>query len=109
MCIITPKRKNQHTKNTKKQQNLLKFRYLIENFFSDIKKNIRIMVRKEKHIINYLSFMYIAMLEITDEGSFDHSSVITSNTSERSKDPSSVLAEFYIKYAIANGLTKYII
>ena len=37
------------------------------------------MVRKEKHIINYLSFMYIAMLEI------------------------------YIKYAIANGLTKYII
>lgn len=79
MCIITPKRKNQHTKNTKKQQNLLKFRYLIENFFSDIKKNIRIMVRKEKHIINYLSFMYIAMLEI------------------------------YIKYAIANGLIKYII
>ena len=51
MCIITPKRKNQHTKNTKKQQNLLKFRYLIENFFSDIKKNIRIMVRKEKHIM----------------------------------------------------------
>jgi hypothetical protein len=34
MCIITPK-----------------FRYLIENFFSDIKKNIRIMVRKEKHIM----------------------------------------------------------
>ena len=61
MCIITPKRKNQHTK---KQQNLLKFIYLIENFFSDIKKNIRIMVGKEKHIINYLSFMYIAMLEI---------------------------------------------
>ena len=79
MCIITPKRSNQRTKNTTKQQNLLKLRHLIENFFSDIKKNIRIMVRKEKHINNYLSFMYIAMLEI------------------------------YIKYAIKNDLTKYII
>jgi len=79
MSIVTPKKRNQHTKNTYKQKNLLKSRRIIEYFFSDVKKNIRIMIRKEKHIINYLSFMYIAMLEI------------------------------YIKYALKNDLTKYII
>ena len=79
MSIITPKKRNQRTKNTQKQEKLLKLRSLIEYFFSDVKKNIRIMIRKEKQVINYLSFMYIAMLEI------------------------------YIKYALKNDLTKYII
>jgi len=76
--IIIPKKRNQRTKNTLKEKKLLKSRYLIENFFSDIKKNIRIMIRKEKQISNYLSFMYISMLE------------------------------YYIKYALSNGLEKYI-
>jgi len=62
--IITPKRKNQHIKNTYKEKKLLKNRYTIENLFATIKSNNRIMIRKDKKLNCYLSFFYINMLEI---------------------------------------------
>lgn len=61
--IITPKRKNQKTKNTKKDEQLLKKRYRIENFFSVIKKKDRVNIRKDKKESTYLGFVYITFIE----------------------------------------------
>ena len=61
---ITPKRKNQHIKNTHKEKKLLKNRHIIENLFATIKSNNRLMLRKDKKLNNYLSFLYMNMLEI---------------------------------------------
>ena len=52
------------TKNTLKEQKLLKERYKIEHVFSKIKKNNHIMIRTDKKIKNYLSFIYISFLDI---------------------------------------------
>ena len=61
---ITPKKKNQHIKNTHKEKKLLKNRHIIENLFATIKSNNRLMLRKDKKLNNYLSFLYMNMLEI---------------------------------------------
>lgn len=76
--IITPKKKNQLTKNTTKEKTLLKDRHKIENLFAYIKKNNRTMIRKDKKINNYLSFIYMTLLEK------------------------------YISYALFNNLEKYL-
>jgi hypothetical protein len=55
--IITPKRKNQHIKNTYKKKKLLENRYTIENLFATIKSNNRIMIKKDKKLNYYLSFL----------------------------------------------------
>ncbi len=62
--IITPKRKNQHTQNTDKEKKYLNDRHIIENLFATIKSNNRLMTRKDKKLKNYLSFLYINMIEI---------------------------------------------
>ena len=63
--IITPKRRNQKNKIiTDKEKLLLLERYKIENVFALVNKNNRVMVRRDKNINNYFSFMYMAMLEI---------------------------------------------
>ena len=63
--IITPKRKNQKNKIiTPKEQRLLNDRHKIENVFATNNKNIRVMVRKDKKLKNYLSFVYMSMLEM---------------------------------------------
>jgi len=62
--IITPKRKNQKTKNTKKELQTLTKRYKIENVFCGMKKFDRINVRKDKNISNFLSFVFMAILKI---------------------------------------------
>ena len=56
---ITPKRKNQRIKNTHKEKKLLKHRHIIENLFATIKSNNRLMLRKDKKLNNYLSFLEI--------------------------------------------------
>ena len=61
--MIYPKRKNQKIKNTKKEKKILKKRHKIDNVFASIKKYDRIMLRKEHKIINYMSFVYIAMMD----------------------------------------------
>ena len=65
--LITPKKRNM--KNNKQDINdidelLLKDRYKIEHIFAKIKSNNHLMIRTEKSIINYLSFIYISFLEI---------------------------------------------
>jgi hypothetical protein len=61
--LITPKRKNQKTKNTKIQMKILLQRHKIENFFVPLKRKDRISFRKERRINNYMSFVYINVLE----------------------------------------------
>ena len=61
--IIYPKKKNQKTKNTLKEKNLLKKRHNIENVFATIKKNNRVMIRKDKNIETYMSFVYLSLFE----------------------------------------------
>ena len=61
--LIHPKRKNQKTKNTKKEKKILSKRHKIENFFAALKKYNRIMTRNEHKIVHYMSFVYIALLD----------------------------------------------
>jgi hypothetical protein len=60
ILLITPKRKNQTIQNTEIESIKLKLRYKIENCFSLIKQYERIILRKEKKIKTFMSFMYIA-------------------------------------------------
>ena len=60
ILLITPKRKNQQTKNTDVEKKKLKSRYKIENCFGSIKQHERIMMRKDKKMNTFMSFIYIA-------------------------------------------------
>ena len=60
--LIAPKRKNQKTKNTKKEKDLMSKRYIIEHLNGNIKKYNRIYVRKDRTFKNYSSFMCIIFL-----------------------------------------------
>ena len=46
-----------------KQLKILKKRHKIENAFATLKNKDRVHVRKDKKIKNYLSFVYITLLE----------------------------------------------
>ena len=59
-----PKRKNQKTKNTIKEKNLLKKRYIIEHLNAKIKNNNRINLRKERKFQNYNSFLCLSFLQL---------------------------------------------
>jgi len=59
--IITPKRKNQKTKNTDEENELLKDRSTIENLFCDIKKQNRLSMRLDGYINNFMSFIYLSV------------------------------------------------
>lgn len=50
-------------KNTKYEIKILKLRHKIENLFADLKKNNRILVRRDRLIKNYMSFLYMGALE----------------------------------------------
>ena len=60
---ITPKRKNQKTKNTKRKKKLLTKRYRVENLIASTKKYDRVSYRKERKTVTYLSFAYITLIE----------------------------------------------
>lgn len=62
--LTTPKRRNQKTKNTIKEKNLLKKRYIIEHLNAKIKNNNRINIRKERKFQNYNSFLCLSFLQI---------------------------------------------
>jgi hypothetical protein len=71
--IITPKRKNQKKKIiTHKEKLLLKERHKIENVFAIMNNNHRVMVRRDKNINNYFSFVYMTMLEIHIKYAYKH-------------------------------------
>jgi len=61
--MIHPKKKNQKRKNTKREKKLLSKRHKIENFFALLKKYNRIMLRYERKIVHYMSFVYIGLLD----------------------------------------------
>ena len=60
ISLITPKRKNQKKKNTKIEHIKLCSRYKIENCFGLIKQYERIIIRKDRKIKTFMSFIYIA-------------------------------------------------
>ena len=60
ISLITPKRKNQKIKNSKTEKVKLCSRYKIENCFGLIKQYERIIIRKDKKINTFMSFIYIA-------------------------------------------------
>ena len=59
IVLITPKRKNQNIKNTSIESQKLKSRYKIENCFGMIKQHERIILRKDRKLNTFMSFIYI--------------------------------------------------
>lgn len=68
VSMTCPKRKNQKRKNTKSEKILLKDRHKIENFFASLKNYNRISLRRDKHILNYMSFVYMGLLKYISVG-----------------------------------------
>lgn len=62
--VIAPKRKNQKTKNTKSEKKFLSKRYKVEISNANFKKPERLMVRKDKKMNTYISFVYLFLLEL---------------------------------------------
>ena len=60
--IITPDKKNTIKKNTKFENKKLKKRIIIEHCNLNLKRYERIMLRKEKKIKTFLSWVYISSL-----------------------------------------------
>jgi len=61
--LITSKRSNQKIQNNIVNTKILKKRIYVENAISIIKKNERIMTRKDHNIKSYLGFVYITCLK----------------------------------------------
>ena len=57
---------------TPKEKKLLKERHKIENVFAMINNNHRVMVRRDKNLNNYFSFVYMSMLEIYIKYAYTH-------------------------------------
>ena len=57
-----PTGKGQKTKNTKKEKNVLKFRYRVEIMISKIKVYNRIHIRRDKSINSYLGFVHLGLI-----------------------------------------------
>ncbi len=64
ISLIYPYRKNQNKKNTSYENNLLKKRHIVENFFSWLKKYRRIQQRYDSSCISYLNFIYFGCINI---------------------------------------------
>ena len=62
--LISHYRKNQKLKNTKKELQMLKKRYLVENVFSWIQNYRRLKIRYEKSSLTYLQFYYFGLAEV---------------------------------------------
>ena len=61
--IIAPRKRNQLIPNTRMQLYILKKRKSIERSLSFIKKYNRVFVRRDKNIENYISFLFLAMID----------------------------------------------
>ena len=60
--VITPDKLNTIIKNTKFKKNKLKKRIRVENAINNIKRYERVKTRKDRNIITYMSWVYIASL-----------------------------------------------
>ena len=63
--IVTPKRKNQKSKNTDEEKEKLKIRYKVENWFSKLKNFNRIMIRRDRLINTFMGFVYLGSICIS--------------------------------------------
>ena len=62
--LIAVKRKNQNVQNTVIEKQILKKRYKIENLFAKIKQFNRVHIRRDKLIVSYFGFVYLAFMKI---------------------------------------------
>ena len=62
MIVLTPDRTNAKIKNTLFNKKILKNRNKVERFIGKIKQYSRVMVRKERNIKYYMSFVYMSCL-----------------------------------------------
>ena len=60
--IVHCKRSNQKEKNMKKEEEILKKRYKVENMFAIIKSFNRIHIRRDKTISSYMGFVYLGCI-----------------------------------------------
>jgi hypothetical protein len=62
--LVTPFRKNQKAKNTKKDKEILSKRYKIEHIFLRLDKFSRIHYRKERKVDQFQAFHFIALISM---------------------------------------------
>lgn len=60
--LVTPRRKNEKRRNTKKEVKKMKGRHVVENVFASLKQYKRISNRYEKKSENYFSYLLLAMI-----------------------------------------------
>ena len=60
--VITPNKSNAVIKNTKFKNKKLKKRIKVENAINNVKRYERVKTRKDRNIITYMSWVYIASL-----------------------------------------------
>ncbi len=64
ISLIYPYRRNQASVNSTFEKNLLKKRYIVENFFSWLKKYRRVQQRYDSLSKTYLNFVYLGAIDI---------------------------------------------
>ena len=64
ISLIYPYRKNQKKNNTTFEKNLLKGRYIVENYFGWLKQYRRVQQRYDSIAINYMNFIYLASINL---------------------------------------------
>jgi len=62
ITLVVPQKKNQKIRTSEAAKKLLKNRYTIENTIQTIKKYNRIDIRRDRLMITYKSFVYLALL-----------------------------------------------
>lgn len=71
ISLIHPYRRNQVQRNTTFEKNLLKKRYIVEHFFSWIKKYRRIQQRYDSLYSTYLNFVYFGAICVISKKMFE--------------------------------------
>lgn len=64
IALRYPHRKNMVKKTPKINKKLLKKRYTIENTIRNCKRFRRVLVRSDKYIHTYMSFVYLAIINL---------------------------------------------
>ena len=62
--LITCYKRNQKTKNTRKQIDLLQKRFIVENVFSWLQNYRRLRIRYEKNYSTFIQFYYFGLSEL---------------------------------------------
>ncbi|MGA9038924.1 MAG: transposase [Terriglobales bacterium] len=65
ITLITPYRRNQTKKNTPEEIKKLRQRGAVERMFARLKNYNRVHVRRDRNLVNYMGFVYLAALKIS--------------------------------------------